>query len=103
MARPINSWKMGGIDVAAWDGKTGPTFSIRKSYKDKVSGQWVDSKYFYVDDLKKLASLLEQAIAWGYNAPEETAEFEVSPRSAAAAGPLKETVQSILNEEDIPF
>ena len=94
MGKPLQSWKVKGVDIAAWDGKSGPSFSIRKSYKDKQTGEWKESKYFYVEDLKNLAMCLGQALAWVHRAP------ELSETSPAATIPLK---TSTMDDDDIPF
>lgn len=97
MGKPEKDWKMNGISLAAWQGKTGISFSVRKSYKDKISGQWVDSKYYYVDDLKRLQNLIEQALAWVHREPEETLQIGQSvptPENTRTANMI---------DDDIPF
>lgn len=99
MAGPIEKWKMKGIDIAAWPTRNnGTSFTLRKTYKDKQTGEWKDSKYWFREDLEALKNLCEQALAWAHRSP------EVSPLSAAAAIPLKERQPSLIqDDEDIPF
>lgn len=62
MAKPIASFRNRGIDVAIWEGKTSPTISIRKQYKDKITNEWKESKSFFPEELQELIKLLGMAI-----------------------------------------
>jgi hypothetical protein len=77
MPGPINTWKNKGIKVAAWETKNGGTsFTFQKSYKNKETGEWIETKTYFDDDLKALASLIEQALAWVHRAPEENSSTD---------------------------
>lgn len=65
--KPIYCAKSKGVEVAVWEGRTGPQFTIGKRYKDKNSGDWKDSKTFFDSDLEILAELIREALSWGKN------------------------------------
>ena len=61
--QPIDKWQMNGIQIAAWKGDKGISYSIQKRFKDATSGEWKETKYFYPSDLATLAALAPIAIA----------------------------------------
>ena len=60
MAKPELALKEKGIDVAVWKGERGPTITVRKTYKDKNSGEWKESKIMFPEEVPVLIALLSQ-------------------------------------------
>lgn len=64
-ARPVASFKQGGVEVSVWKNHTekGDMFNttIRNSYKDDASGEWKETASFSPTDLAVLAQLSSQA------------------------------------------
>lgn len=64
-ARPVASFKQGGVDVSVWKNHTdkGDLYNttIRNSYKDDASGEWKETTSFSPADLAVLAQLSSQA------------------------------------------
>jgi hypothetical protein len=64
-ARPVASFKQGGVEVSVWKNHTdkGDLYNttIRNSYKDDASGEWKDTTSFSPTDLAVLAQLSAQA------------------------------------------
>ena len=95
MNQPVKTFKDKGLQIAIWETKNGGySYSISKRFKDKVSGDWKDSKYFFKSDLEALAPLLELAI--GYSAD------RTAPAEAAIASPSG-FVSKSFEDDDIPF
>lgn len=107
MGKPTRTWRNKGIDIAAWqsEGK-GTAFTLRKTYLNKQTNTWTDTKYLYQDDLRALVELLEQAIAWNSGNAADREEHKwaaVEPGSLSAV--VKETVKAVKFDDDdmIPF
>jgi hypothetical protein len=64
-ARPVASFKQGGVEVSVWRNHTdkGDMFNttISNSYKDDASGEWKAATSFSPTDLAVLAQLSAQA------------------------------------------
>lgn len=101
MAKPIQSWKSKGIDIAAWTGKNGGfTFTIQKRYKDKQSGEWKTTGTYFPDDLTALAGLINEARVWAQdNGLEKTEPIDNRPASSE----VKAVITSAFDDDDIPF
>lgn len=94
MNQPVKTFKDKGLQIAIWETKNGGySFSISKRFKDKVSGDWKDSKYFFKSDLEALAPLIELAV--GYSA-DRTAHND-----AAIASPPSPKTDFV--DDDLPF
>ena len=66
MNKPIKAAREKGIDVAMLSTKNGGyAFTFRKTYKDKVSGDYKETKNFFKEELEILKRLIEQAMTWG--------------------------------------
>jgi len=110
MARPLQSWKNKGLDVAAWPTKNGGiSFTIRKSYKPKDSTQYTETKSFFPTDLAMLVDLLQQALKWAHE------EFQ-EPMPVVDTRPVTPAVKVLVDgiaktfpgakpvaDDDIPF
>ncbi len=65
---PLETFREGAANIKLWqqqrhDGQIFVTASVGRSYKDRQSGQWKESKSFSPDDLIKLQSLIPYALA----------------------------------------
>jgi|SRR5580704_14355207 hypothetical protein len=64
-ARPVATFKQGGVEVSVWRNPTdkGDMYNttIRNSYKDDKSGEWKETTSFSPADLAVLAQLSGQA------------------------------------------
>lgn len=110
MARPIHSWKNKGIDVAAWPTSNGGvSFTLRKTFKDKQTNEYKETKSFYPRDLEILVDLAKQATDWAHQ------EFG-EPVSPVDTRPAHSSVQAVVDgitktfsgakavvDDDIPF
>ena len=96
MGKPVKTWREKGIDIAAWESKSGFSFTFRKTYKDKTTGEYKESRYYYMEDLDRLALLLTQALSW---AGEVTDDKRSTSVTAAETGKLPEVIDS----DEIPF
>ena len=66
--KPIRVVRVGGVKAAVWrstankDGKDVDVHRIRmqKSYKDRNTGEWVNTDWLYLSDLPKLVAAAEE-------------------------------------------
>jgi hypothetical protein len=108
MAKPEQAWREKGIDIAAWKNERGGySFTWRKMYKDKKSGEFKETKYLFAEDLDALENLLGQIKAWRNERRENKEAVELEYRASGA-----DTMQQLLNntakavsfnDDDIPF
>lgn len=96
MRKPAQTWREKGIDIAAWESNNGFTFTFRKTYKDKTTNEWKESRYYYPDDLERLAVLLVQAMNW-------VGEYSSDQRSTSAIIADTTTPKVKDLDDDIPF
>jgi hypothetical protein len=101
MNRPVQTFREKGLDVAIWETKNGGfSFTIRKSYKDKASGEYKETKYFYKEEAQKLIELLQEAVKYASDRATDTHERQ----SWGGHGYKKEEPQSKeIDMDDIPF
>jgi len=52
-------------------------FGIVMKCKNKETGEWIETKTFFDEDLKILANLIEQALAWVHRAPEDLSNDDI--------------------------
>lgn len=93
MTKPAKVWRTKGVDLAAWEGQYGYTFTIRKTYKPKDSDQWKESKSLFSSDLDALVSMIGEAKAWCRGEIQEAQEAAVVPQATAVD----------LADDDIPL
>jgi hypothetical protein len=94
MNKPVQNFRDRGIDVAVWSAKNGGySFTIRKTYKNKQTGEYVETKYMYKEELEKLIELLQEAVKYASN---RAADFEERAAQGAAI-----TGTSTAKHEDI--
>lgn len=94
--KPIYNARSKGIDIAIWEGNTGPQYTIRKNYKCKQTDTWKESKIFFSSDLEIMKELITEALNWGKNV-----ENIKEPAHYAAAGAT--TVRLDDDDLDLPF
>lgn len=86
-----------GIKLSGWEGERGISWQLRKSYKDKETGEWKESKYLSNWDLDAVISLAAQA-------KEHAAERRKAEKQAPVeAPPAAATAKYTLADDDIPF
>jgi hypothetical protein len=65
MGAPVKAFRNFGLDVAIWETRNGGySITWRKSYKDKTSGEYKETKTLFPNDAKLLIELLQQAISF---------------------------------------
>jgi hypothetical protein len=99
--KPLQFWKQKGLEIVAWPSKNGGVqFSLKKSYKDKQTNEWKETKTYFENDLETLAGLITNALAWQKGGRDtipqagdiKIPEFKLSTPKAES-----------LAEDDIPF
>lgn len=99
MNKPVQSFRDKGLDVAVWENRNGGySFTFRKTYKNKESGQYVETKYLYKDDAERLIELLKQAVSYASNRAEHDVEHMAS---GGFNGQPKKSAD--IDMDDIPF
>ena len=96
MRKPAQTWREKGIDIAAWESNNGFSCTVRKSYKDKTTNEWKESRYYYPDDLERLAVLLVQAMNW-------VGEYASDKQQNASPNAVSSEVKITNLDDDIPF
>lgn len=76
MGGPVEKFRRQGVQVAIWRGTKGLSASIKKSYKNKATGEYKDTTVFFKDDLEKLIEVCKEAIQF-LDAQEGTSEERV--------------------------
>jgi hypothetical protein len=66
--RPVHTVRYAAVQVDVWEnpGEHGPwhSVSLRRTYKDKVTGEWKKAHSLGRDDLLPAAQALEEAYRW---------------------------------------
>ena len=99
MNKPVQNFRDKGIDVAVWNAKNGGySFTIRKTYKNKQSGEYVETKYLYKEECEKLIELLQEAVKYASNRSEHESQ-------GSQNGPGQNVARELTQEEldDLPF
>ena len=99
MNKPVQNFRDKGIDVAVWSAKNGGySFTIRKTYKNKQSGEYVETKYLYKEECEKLIELLQEAVKYASNRSEHESQ-------GSQNGPGQNVARELTQEEldDLPF
>jgi hypothetical protein len=64
MAKPINNYRLGAIQIAEWAGEKSNSYTIQRSYKQ--GSEWKHTNFLNINDLLKLLVLIPQvAVATG--------------------------------------
>lgn len=64
MGGPVEKFKRQGVEVAIWRGDKGLSASIKKSYKNKATNEYKETKVFFEDDLERLIEVCKEAVAF---------------------------------------
>jgi hypothetical protein len=68
MNKPVQNFRDKGLDVAVWENRNGGySFTFRKTYKNKETQQYVETKYLYKEEVEKLVELLQEAVKYASN------------------------------------
>lgn len=101
MNKPVQSFRDKGVDVAVWTAKNGGySFTIRKTYKNKETQQYVETKYYYKEELEKLIELLQQAVKYASNRAEHDVEHMAS---GGFSGEKSAAKHEEIDMDDLPF
>jgi len=99
MNKPVQNFRDRGLDVAVWTAKNGGySFTVRKTYKNKQSGEYVETKYLYKEEVEKLIELLQEAVKYASNRSEHDVEHMAS---GGFNGQPKKSAD--IDIDDIPF
>ena len=105
--KPTQSWKHRGIDIAEWRNEKGVNYTIRKTYFKKATGEYIEAKSWYREELKELYRLLGETVAtFGEDEamPELAFAAPVAPRAPVADDlKLLQNRVAAFNDDDIPF
>lgn len=99
MNRPVQDFKNKGVSVAVWNTKNGGySYSVQKRYKDKQSGEWKESKYYYKEEVEGLIELLKEAVTYASNRAEHESQ-------GSKSGPGYNVQRELTKEEldDLPW
>jgi hypothetical protein len=95
MNKPIQNFRDRGVDVAVWPNKSGGySFTFRKTYKNKQTGEYVETKYFYKEECERLIELLQEAVKYASG----RAEHDVNH---IASGGYTEKKVAAKHEDDV--
>jgi hypothetical protein len=101
MNKPVQNFRDRGIDVAVWSAKNGGySFTVRKTYKNKQTGEYVETKYLYKEEVEKLIELLQQAVKYASNRAEHDVEHMAS---GGFSGEKSAAKHEEIDMDDLPF
>lgn len=81
------------------NGYLSPFFAVSNRKKDKDSGDWVDQKWYYLEDLYALQAQISRAIAYG-----ESLASQPKSETPASSVPTQSTIETTpYDDDDIPF
>lgn len=67
---PVKKFKLRRVEVAVWakedkdDGYVRYKLTVQKSYKDKDTGEYVNSTFLFPEEAAVAAALIPQALGW---------------------------------------
>lgn len=64
MNKPSFTSKKRGVEVAVWGSADRASVTIRKSYKDKKTGEYKESKSFFSSELQDLVDCVYNVQTW---------------------------------------
>lgn len=109
---PVFKDREKGFELVIWDNPTGYSINIKKSYKDKFSGEWKESTKYFEGDIPILSRILERANTWLINnvhASTEDRHIKAAAREEQNTympdSKIDESNQSFtdFDDDDIPF
>lgn len=94
--KPARAFREKGMSLVAWASeKGGLAWQITKSYKDKTTDQWKESKYLYEGDLEALERLLAQRHNGG--GVQQKLPIDEGPKTTVQG------MQTSFDDDDVPF
>ena len=101
MNKPVQNFRDKGLDVAVWENRNGGySFTFRKTYKNKETQQYVETKYLYKEECEKLIELLQEAVKYASNRAEHNVEHMAS---GGLSGQKSAAKHEDIDDLDIPF
>lgn len=101
MNKPVQNFRDKGLDVAVWENRNGGySFTFRKTYKNKETQQYVETKYFYKEECEKLIELLQEAVKYASNRAEHNVEHMAS---GGFSGQKSTAKHEDVDIDDLPF
>lgn len=102
MNKPVQNFRDKGLDVAVWENRNGGySFTFRKTYKNKETQQYVETKYFYKEECEKLIELLQEAVKYASG----RAEHDVDHMASGGYNSEKKAAakHEEIDMDDLPF
>ena len=97
--KPTQSWKHKGINIAEWRNERGVNYTIRKTYLKKDTGEWLEAKSWFREELKELHRLLGEAIAtFGESEAMPELQFTTEASNAAIVAGIGNARGKLLND-----
>jgi len=90
------SYNMWGVSLAKFVEGNKTSFSIKKTYKDKTTDEYKETKSFFVEDLMRLRTMIDKALS-----EEITERMFQSQGSTVQEQPAQQEDDGF--DEDIPF
>ena len=78
MPGPVKQLKEKGLTVSYWASSRNPSISIAKSYKDKTTQEWKETKYFFPNELETLIKFLQEMVEF-HKVRESPQHIELAP------------------------
>jgi hypothetical protein len=104
MTKPVQEWRQKGLSISVWANDNGNSYQIRKSWKDKQSGEWKDMRMkLFPSELGLMGQLLMAAVNFQQNAGGFEPEERHLEAKASAYAPEATAVKNQWDSEDIPF
>ena len=104
MSGPTKKWKHKGIELTAWDGKFGPQYSLKKTYKDKNTGEYKEAKFFFQNEIAAIAEMFNDADHWIRTGEDRVRPEVVQGIEVKDLPPvIRKVVESVVDDLDIPF
>ena len=107
--KPVMKFRAGGMEVAIWLGRNNNyNATIRNQYRDKTTGEWKETKNWYLPDLRNLLEQTKSAIDYLHE-KEGNKQVGGRPISDDFSAPVPQKKQEPVSKEvtfdndDIPF
>lgn len=94
MSKSFNMW---GVSLAKHDNDGKVSYSLKKTYKDKSTGEYKESKVLFTEDLMRLRILIDSALK------EEVIERHFNNGGANLTKSEPEQEDDFDSEDSIPF
>lgn len=78
MPGPVKQLNEKGLKVCYWASSRAPSISISKSYKDKTTQEWKETKYFFPNEIETLIKFLQEMVEF-HKVRESPQHIELAP------------------------